>query len=105
MARGPIGSRISYALRAGGRVSFSVQRISRGVRHGKSCLAPHGGMHGKGCNRRATVRGSFSHTSPAGASSLYFSGRVGGRALAPGRYVLVGLAAGMRLTGAFTIIR
>ena len=105
IARGPIGSHISYTLGAGGPVRFSVQRISKGVRHGKSCLAPRKGLHGKGCSRRATVHGSFSHVSPAGASSLYFSGRVGGRALSPGRYVLIGVGGGIRLTAAFTIIR
>ena len=38
------------------------------------------------------VRGSFKHTDGAGANSLRFTGRVGGRRLRPGRYRLVARA-------------
>jgi PKD repeat protein len=105
ISRAPIGSRIDYSLNGSATVTFSVQRLLNGVRHGKSCLAPRRGLRGKSCKRTAAIRGSFSHTSSVGASSLRFSGRVNGHALAPGSYVLVGMAGAVRLSAPFTILR
>ena len=46
----------------------------------------------RGVLRFVTLRGSFSRASRAGLNQVRFSGRLRGRALAPGRYRLVVVA-------------
>jgi PKD repeat protein len=103
-SRGAIGSHITYTLSAKALVKFSVRRVARGVRHGKACVAPRRGLHGKGCRRTVALRPTFSRLSKAGANSRYFSGRVGGHALHPGSYVLVATVGHTARTVSFTII-
>ena len=71
-SRAPIGSRIDYSLNGSALVTFSVQRALNGVRHGKSCMAPRRGLHGKSCRRTIAMRGSFSHCEPAGCKFAPF---------------------------------
>ena len=74
-ARFSAGKLVSIRVRASEPVTlvFSVQRA-----------AAHG--------RWSTVRGSFTATGQSGANRLRFTGRIGGRLLAPGRYRLVAIA-------------
>ena len=103
ISRAPIGSRIDYSLNGSALVTFSVQRVLNGVRHGKSCLAPRRGLHGKSCKRAVTLPGPFSHMSQLGPSSLHFSGRVTEvMPSMPGSYVLVGRVGAVRATSPFT---
>jgi hypothetical protein len=104
ISRAPIGSHIDYSLNGSARVTFTVRRVLNGVRHGKSCLAPRRGLRGKSCKRTVAVTGSFSHMSPFGPSSLSFSGRLKGRALAPGSYLLAATLGGVHVSAPFTIL-
>ncbi len=102
------GTTIAYRDSQAGRTTFTVQRRAAGVRRGKRCVARprHGskGKHLRGYTRVISV-GSFSHADVAGSVHLRFSGRVAGRPLAPGRYVLravVGNTAGLVATAVST---
>jgi hypothetical protein len=68
-----------------------VTRKAAGVKSGKRCVAPPKSKHHKKlkkCTRTITV-GRFSTSAVAGADTLRFSGRVGGKKLRPGTYELV----------------
>lgn len=67
------GTTIAFALSAPADVTFRVERRAGG--------------------RYRTMRGSFSHQGVAGANALRYRGRLSGRALRPGRYRLVAVAA------------
>jgi len=90
IAGAPAGARVSFELSAAGSVTFTVEHVLSGVKHGHSCVAPtHGATHGKRCTRDVLLHGSFAHAGLAGANSLRFSGRLHGHALAPGSYLLI----------------
>ncbi len=84
-----IGSRVSYRLSEPAKVRFKVERALPGRRAGKRCAKPNrGNREARRCNRHVTVRGSFVDRGEAGRNTLRFSGRIGGRKLASGRYRL-----------------
>jgi hypothetical protein len=62
------GTTVSFTLSFPGTVRFTVARVKSG--------------------KRTTLKRSFSSSGKAGANSLHFTGRLGGRALTPGRYIL-----------------
>ncbi len=88
------GARLSFTLSGGATVSFTVKRLAPGVRVRGRCLPPRRGRRGRRCTRETQVGRSFSYAARAGATAVRFSGRVGGRALAPGRYALIAQPAG-----------
>ena len=105
------GTRVRYRLNMAGTVSFTVQRSTKGRRVGAKCVktTARNSSH-KSCKFYAAVRGQFTRSHAAGADEFTFSGRLGGHALAPGRYRLVATpaAAGHRGSSAlapFRVIR
>jgi hypothetical protein len=89
------GARLRYRLSSAATVSFRVRRLLPGVRAGRRCMARKAGHErGRRCTRALLVKGSFSRKSTAGANSVRFSGRVGGRALSRGSYRLTATPAG-----------
>ena len=110
-ARPPIGTRITYRDSARATTTFTVRRPSVGVRRGGRCVRPgRASRRAKRCTRWIVLAGSFRHTDTTGANTLRFSGRLAGRALAPGRYRLVatpalGAVRGRSTSTAFTIAR
>jgi hypothetical protein len=76
---------VRYRLSADGRVAFRVERL-RGRR------APR-------------VVGRFTHAGRAGENAFVFTGRIGGRALRPGRYRLVATAGGVTRRVVFSVRR
>lgn len=95
------GARIAYRLSEAATVTFTVQRVERGRRRGRSCQRPSpANRRGAPCTRLVRIRGSFTHRGVAGrVNALRFSGRVAGRTLRRGRYRLSALprdAAGNR---------
>jgi hypothetical protein len=105
------GTRVSYTDSQAATTTFTVTKSVNGVRHGPSCVtAPrHPKQGAKRCKLRITV-GSFNHTDKAGAVSFRFTGRVKGRALAPGDYRVTAVArVGTKASGpvstSFTIKR
>jgi 6-phosphogluconolactonase (cycloisomerase 2 family) len=73
--RADTGTAISYLDTFAARTAFRVLRCAS-----------------RGCARRVLV-GSFAHRDRSGRNRLHFTGRVGGRALAPGRYIVDAVAA------------
>ncbi len=87
-----------------------VQDVGRKV--GRTCKAPTRSNRKKpACKRYVAVAGSFTHSGKNGANSFKFTGRLGGRKLAPGTYRLTGTptdAAGNRgkaITVRFKVVR
>ena len=86
------GARVSYVLAKPANVVFTVQRKLTGRRAGRRCVAPRpSNRRARSCVRTRRF-GSFREQGVAGTNVLRFSGRVGGRRLAPGRYQLVAVA-------------
>jgi hypothetical protein len=89
------GARILFRLSETATTTFRVQRASTGRRIRGRCRAAtrrNKLLSRRRCTRYVRVRGSFKHTDGAGANSLRFTGRVGGRRLRVGRYRLTARA-------------
>ena len=83
------GAVISYRDTLAATTTFTVARALPGRKSGRRCLKPTTrSRHGKRCTRFVRVRGSFSHRDSVGANRVGFTGRLRGRALAPGSYRL-----------------
>ncbi len=95
---GARGAAVTYRLTRAATVTFSVHRLRPGVRRGRTCAAPprRAARRARRCTREVAVRGGFAHAGRPGANRVVFTGRVGGRALPPGRYVLLALPRGAR---------
>jgi CSLREA domain-containing protein len=105
------GTDVGYSDTVAARTTLTVLRSAQGIRRGRACVAPprHPPKHARRCTRLVPV-GSFAHADSAGANRLHFSGRVGGKALAPGRYILSAVAqfgrlASPPLTASFRVKR
>ena len=57
------------------------------------------------CTVLKPVGGSFTHSGAAGSNSFKFTGRVGGKTLAPGSYVLTAAAGGSAKAANFKIVK
>lgn len=83
-----VGALVSYVDSEPATTTFTVQRAGAGRRAGGRCVASARRNRGRArCTRYVSV-GSFAHADAAGANRFRFTGRVGGRTLAPGRYRL-----------------
>jgi hypothetical protein len=81
---------VSFRLSVASRVVLTVRKTTAGRRSGRRCVAPVARLKGaKRCARRVTLPGRLRRSAKSGLNSLRFSGRIGGRALAPGPYTLV----------------
>lgn len=110
---GAFGATVSYRDTEQAVTRFTVQRPRRGFRSASRCTAKRP-ARATGKVRHCTLYrsiGGFRHTDAAGANRLHFSGRLNGKALAPGRYRLRAVArnATSRLSpavhAAFRIVR
>ena len=87
------GSKVSYRLTEAATVTFTVERAVAGRRVNRRCVRlTRANRTRPRCTRFVAVRGSFTHAGKAGANSFRFTGRVGGRKLAPGSYRLLARA-------------
>ena len=106
VAKAPIGTTVTYSLSAAAKTDFTVERKTTGRRSGKSCVKQTKlNKAKKKCALLKPVSGSFTDSGGAGSNTFKFSGRIGGRALAPGRYELVGTAGGVVKRASFTIVK
>ena len=89
------GAKVGVSLSEAATVAFTVQR-SRPGRKAKGACAPvsKDNAQKKHCSLWRTLPQGFSKALPTGASSLRFSGRLGGRKLTPGKYRLLAVATG-----------
>ena len=86
------GATVSYSDTATATTTFTVKRRTTGRREDGSCVkATKRNRSRKHCIR-LVKRGDFTHGDRAGSNRFHFTGRVRGRKLAPGRYVLVAVA-------------
>jgi hypothetical protein len=81
--KAPKGTKIKFTLSEAAKVSLKIQRKSTGHRKGSKCLAKR--RTGKRCTLYKT-KGTLRRNGRAGANSVAFSGRIGARKLAKGRY-------------------
>ena len=92
--RSKLGTVVSYSLNASAAVRFSVEQTlpGRSTKRGGHvrCVAP--GRHNRKaprCTRIVVLRGSFTVNGKAGKNAFRFTGRLAGKKLATGPYVLV----------------
>ena len=89
-AKAPIGTTVRYRLDGAARVTFTITKPVPGRRKGRRCVKPAAAKPGaKRCIRTQKLKGSFAHQGVAGQNAFRFTGRLRGKALAPGRYTLV----------------
>ena len=82
----PRGTTISYRLSEKASVRISIQRRASGRRSGGACVAPTPALrNAPRCDRYLTVV-TLRRTGYTGRNTVPFSGRVNGRAFAPGGY-------------------
>ncbi len=85
------GAKITIALSEAGTTVLSFTRLETGVKRGSSCKAGKPGKGRKPCTLRKAA-GSLTRSLRAGSGTVVFTGRVGSRALAAGRYELRAVA-------------
>jgi hypothetical protein len=80
------GTRFRFSLSEPARVVFTISRAQPGRRVGRRCVKPtRRNRARRKCTRYVRVR-SFAVQGLAGANTKRFSGKIGRRALKPGRY-------------------
>jgi hypothetical protein len=100
------GATVSYSLSAAATVEFKLERKAAGRKAGKKCVKKTAKNAGKKkCALIKPVKGSFSASGNAGANSFKFSGLIGGKALKPGSYKLIGSAGGASKSASFAIVK
>jgi hypothetical protein len=84
------GTTVTIALSAAAGVIFTVERPAAGRRMRGRCATPkRSNRRARRCVRYVKVRGRFTGNGTPGAGRFHFTGRMGGRKLAPGSYRLV----------------
>jgi hypothetical protein len=104
--KGPVGTTVTFSLSAGGAVTvkFSVEQLITGRKAGKRCVKQTDANKGKAkCTLTKKLGGGFTDEGTTGQNHFKFSGRLGSKALKPGRYKLVGGAGGVDKSAAFKI--
>ncbi len=79
------GTTVSYTDSLAAQTTVVIFRAVTGIRHGRQCVKPTRGAHGKPCTRLQRV-GSVRHADRAGGNRWHFTGRLGPGKLAPGSY-------------------
>jgi hypothetical protein len=81
---------VSYVSATPATVSFTVVEMVNGrVLRGR-CVAPsRAHVRGKACRRRVSLPGTLVRQAQAGRNAFTFAGRINGRRLAPGTYLLI----------------
>jgi hypothetical protein len=85
-ARAKKGTKIKYTLSEPASVKIVIAQRRPGRRKGKRCVAPTRTLRNAKKCTRITTKGTLTRTSKQGPNSVEFSGRIGSRALKPGRY-------------------
>ncbi len=81
-----MGTVFSFRLDQAATVKIAIRARARGRRVGRSCRAESRRLrHKPRCTRTVTVA-TLTRSAHAGLNKVAFSGRVRGKALAPGRY-------------------
>ena len=85
----PTGTHLRFSLSAAATVTFTVARAAPGRRSNGACRAPSRNNRKKPrCTRHVAVHGHFTVVGFKGLNGLRFTGRLNGRKLAVGNYLL-----------------
>lgn len=86
------GAMVAFTLTSPGTVTFTIERSTPGIERAKKCLPVTSSAASRGALRCSVLRalGSFTRNGSAGVNHFHFSGRLDGRALAAGSYLLAG---------------
>ena len=84
--RRPRGTRFRYRLSEHATVRIAIERRARGRRVGRRCRPPSRRLNGRRPCVRYVRMGVLRASGKAGRNTLSFRGRIGRRALRPGRY-------------------
>jgi hypothetical protein len=85
-AKAKRGTSFMFTLKAPAKVTIAITKLAPGVKRGKRCVAAGAKPHAKHCTRAVkagTLTRSHLHNGP---NVIAFSGRIGKRALKPGKY-------------------
>jgi CSLREA domain-containing protein len=106
------GTTISFTLSEAATVTFKVDRVLPGIRKGSRCVAKTARLRrGRACTRYLPVKGTLTQAGTAGANSVPFDAKLGGKTLRPGAYRLSatprdpGLNVGKTVITAFRVRR
>ncbi|HEX8122281.1 MAG TPA: hypothetical protein VF549_13550 [Solirubrobacteraceae bacterium] len=81
------GTSVRYTLSEPATASFAISRATKGRRVGGKCRrATRSNRRRRACTRYVKTGRTITRRSPAGASTLKFTGRIGTKKLTPGRY-------------------
>jgi hypothetical protein len=81
---------VRFTLSVGATVTFAIERELPGRLTRGSCTAPtRSDRRHRPCTRRVMLRGTTSVNGGAGAGAFTFTGKVDGRVLVPGSYLLL----------------
>jgi len=81
-----LGTTFVYTLSEAAAVRIVIAQASSGRRRGRRCVAPTRKLRKAPRCVRLSTRGTLTRTSHQGKNRVAFSGRIGSRKLAPGRY-------------------
>jgi len=89
--RAPVGTTFRFVLDRDASVRIAFARKAGGLRgRGGRCVKPSRRLRSaraRRCTRSVAIRPALTRAARSGANAVAFSGRIGRRALAPGRYV------------------
>jgi hypothetical protein len=109
---GASGAAVTYSLNVTASVRFTATQMVNGrAVHGKCVASTRSTRRKPPCTSTKSVSGSFVVAGSAGRNSFRFTGRIGGRALMPGKYVLIATPtdaahrSGPAVTAKFRIVR
>jgi hypothetical protein len=95
----PTGTKIRFQLDQAATVAIKIERALPGRKRGKRCVAPTKKLkRAKRCTRYVKA-GTLTRRAAAGADKVAFSGRIGKKALKPGRYRMKLVATAANATG------
>ena len=81
---------VRFTLSVAATVTFAIERELPGRLTRGRCMAPtRSDRHHRRCTRSVVLRGTTVIAGRAGTDAFTFTGRIGGRALVPGRYRLL----------------
>jgi hypothetical protein len=91
--RRAVALRVAYTLSAPATATFTLQRVLPGRLVGGRCVAPaRANRRARACSHTIKLAGSFTQGGVAGKNSVLFGGRIGGRPVGPGSYLLTAVA-------------
>jgi hypothetical protein len=95
------GAQVTFHIADGAFIDFVVKAERPGRRSGRTCVAGTPKTKAGSCVRTLAVPGTFKLVGISGDNDFRFSGRIGDKTLAPGRYRLIAQAEGAAARSSF----